>query len=455
MARTSARAAGAGREEAARGARRVRAEDAEGAEGGEEEEEETGALGSSDGEEEESEESEAEESEDEGSGGEEEGEDGNGDGKEDIDELITTYLEESRRRYEAKAARREAERAERDLTPTGEALRRGSFADRREGAVMPEDDEDDSSDDEREVNVMGRGVPLEWYREEDHIGYTVDGERIMKPEAQDRMAGLISRSVDPDAWRTIHDEYNGTTVTLTDAEIRMIRRMRTNRFPHSGVDPYPEEDFDVSVERDAQGRVAASPLSSAPEPKRRFLPSKWEAKMVVRMVRAMRRGWMKMRSEEEAKRREEEDARASVYLMWGDGGDEESARTGAGLPYIPAPKVKLPGHEESYNPPEEYLPTEEERAKWESGLEERPQFVPQRCAARAARAPPSWAPRRTGGLTCRPRTRTRRRRPRAGTRRCAWCPRTRTSSTSASTAASTCTCARGRGASGWTSTRRT
>ena len=28
--------------------------------------------------------------------------------------------------------------------------------------------------------------------------------------------------------------------------------------------------------------------------------------------------------------------------------------------YIPAPKVRLPGHSESYNPPPEYLPTEEE-----------------------------------------------------------------------------------------------
>ena len=34
----------------------------------------------------------------------------------------------------------------------------------------------------------------------------------------------------------------------------------------------------------------------------------------------------------------------------------------AGLSYIPAPKTKLPGHEESYQPPQEYLPTEEERA---------------------------------------------------------------------------------------------
>lgn len=33
-------------------------------------------------------------------------------------------------------------------------------------------------------------------------------------------------------------------------------------------------------------------------------------------------------------------------------------KTASGITYIPAPKLKLPGHEESYNPPAEYLPTE-------------------------------------------------------------------------------------------------
>lgn len=34
-------------------------------------------------------------------------------------------------------------------------------------------------------------------------------------------------------------------------------------------------------------------------------------------------------------------------------------------PPLPAPKPRLPTNAESYNPPEEYLPTEEERKKWE------------------------------------------------------------------------------------------
>jgi hypothetical protein len=58
------------------------------------------------------------------------------------------------------------------------------------------------------------------------------------------------------------------------------------------------------------------------------------------------------------------------------------ARTGmhifAGLSYIPAPKPKLPGHAESYNPSEEYVPTAEERQAYDMMEDhERPKFIPQ------------------------------------------------------------------------------
>lgn len=33
--------------------------------------------------------------------------------------------------------------------------------------------------------------------------------------------------------------------------------------------------------------------------------------------------------------------------------------------HIPAPKMPLPGHAESYRPPKEYLLTEEEQQQWE------------------------------------------------------------------------------------------
>ena len=56
------------------------------------------------------------------------------------------------------------------------------------------------------------------------------------------------------------------------------------------------------------------------------------------------------------------------YLLWGDDnttGEEQGK--GKGPPPIQAPKLTLPGHNASYNPPKEYLPTEEEKKngkKW-------------------------------------------------------------------------------------------
>ena len=49
-----------------------------------------------------------------------------------------------------------------------------------------------------------------------------------------------------------------------------------------------------------------------------------------------------------------------LYAIWND--DPSSSHA----PPLPAPKPPLPTHSESYNPPEEYLPTEEERKEWEA-----------------------------------------------------------------------------------------
>lgn len=56
-----------------------------------------------------------------------------------------------------------------------------------------------------------------------------------------------------------------------------------------------------------------------------------------------------------------------IYDLWAD--DSSGEKTKSELARIrmhfPAPKVPLPGHAESYNPPAEYLCDEEELKKWE------------------------------------------------------------------------------------------
>lgn len=64
------------------------------------------------------------------------------------------------------------------------------------------------------------------------------------------------------------------------------------------------------------------------------------------------------------------------FDLWADTPDEA---TPPGQ-YLPAPKLVLPGNEESYNPPEEYLPDEKERRKFlrTDPSERKQQWLPQK-----------------------------------------------------------------------------
>jgi ribosome biogenesis protein ERB1 len=78
------------------------------------------------------------------------------------------------------------------------------------------------------------------------------------------------------------------------------------------------------------------------------------------MVHAMKMGWMKpMRPPDEENKEEEE----KYYMLWGD--EDQSEMNKRLRQHIPAPRLPLPGHAESYNPPPEYLMNKEEvRAKF-------------------------------------------------------------------------------------------
>jgi len=291
-------------------------------------------------------------------------------------------LEEERREAERVGADLDVEDAirayQRALEGGGEGREAGSGSDEAEfGSVSDSSDVDDvddvddaasdSSEEERpQRNTVG-AVPLSWYDDEQHIGYDQAGEQILKSRRKDKLDALLEKTDDPTAYRKVYDQYNDEEITLTKEEMRMIQNIRTGRFAHAeSMELYPEENDWFSRHKEVM------PLSAAPEPKRRFVPSKWEEKKVVKLVRAIRKGWLSTQAAPKA---------PTVYELWGQAdGDGEGQKTLAGLTYLAAPKMVLPGHEESYNPPKEYLLTKEEEMQAKLEAEESelpPPFIPQ------------------------------------------------------------------------------
>jgi ribosome biogenesis protein ERB1 len=113
---------------------------------------------------------------------------------------------------------------------------------------------------------------LRWYKDEDHIGYDLEGQKLLRKARGDKLDALLARNDSSKALRTVYDEYNDEEITLTKEELNMVLRIRKGQFPHVAVNPY--EPYVDWFTRDQE----VTPLINAPEPKRRFIPSKWEEK---------------------------------------------------------------------------------------------------------------------------------------------------------------------------------
>lgn len=101
----------------------------------------------------------------------------------------------------------------------------------------------------------------------------------------------------------------------------------------------------------AFGPIPTSP-PPAPHPRGalRLLPQPPLAPQVSKLVHAIKMGWIKPRKPK--------DDTPTYYDLWAH--EDPNSILGRHKMHVPAPKMKLPGHEESYNPPPEYLLSEEE-----------------------------------------------------------------------------------------------
>lgn len=226
----------------------------------------------------------------------------------------------------------------------------------------------DSDDSDVETHNTIGNIPLSAYDEMPHIGYDINGKRIMRPAKGSALDQLLDSIELPTGWTGLLDKNTGTSLNLTEEELELISKIQKNEQTDESINPYePLIDW---FTKDPE----IMPLTAIPEPKRRFVPSKHEAKRVMKIVRAIREGRI-IPPKKLKELREKEEAENHNYDLWGDSTDSNDH-----VMNLRAPKLPPPTNEESYNPPEEYLMTPEEKEEWEKmePSERERNFVPQK-----------------------------------------------------------------------------
>ncbi|TRY91259.1 hypothetical protein DNTS_035665 [Danionella cerebrum] len=222
--------------------------------------------------------------------------------------------------------------------------------------TQSEQEEDDERRGLADIRNTVGNIPMEWYKDYPHIGYDLEGKKIFKPiRNKDELDEFLDKMENPDYWRTVQNKMTGEDIRLSDEQVDL-----------------PAIDFFSS-------EVMIHPVTNRPRDKRSFIPSLIEKEkarspcslpiftvnhetvtasvshhQVGKLVHAIKMGWIKPRRPKETT--------PQYYDLWAK--EDPNSIVGRHSMHVPAPKMRLPGHEESYNPPPEYLLSEEERLAW-------------------------------------------------------------------------------------------
>lgn len=127
--------------------------------------------------------------------------------------------------------------------------------------IDPVYDSDDSAAEGG--NTIGN-IDLSYYDEYPHIGYDINGKKIMRPAKGEALDALLDSIDIPKGWTGLTDPATGKPLNLSAEELDVLKRLTRNEALEDGYDPYPEMVHYFS------GVKEIMPLSAAPEPKRRF-----------------------------------------------------------------------------------------------------------------------------------------------------------------------------------------
>lgn len=203
-------------------------------------------------------------------------------------------------------------------------------------------------------------IPYGWYDEFKHFGYDKNLQKVTKQKQDDKITEFLKKSENKDWWRTIRDELNQRDIRLSDKQLELIDRIRSGKMASKTI---ATANYEVTYDYNDP-----FPVHAHPPAKRNFMPSKWEQMKINKILDGLLTGRIKWNQDEEEEKEEDK-----LYDAWASGSTLDR-----GVINIAPMKQKLPGHNESYNPPKEYLLSEEELKEWqEMDEEDRPyNFIP-------------------------------------------------------------------------------
>lgn len=107
--------------------------------------------------------------------------------------------------------------------------------------VYPEIDpvyDSDDSDAQELPNTIGN-IPLSFYDSYPHIGYDINGKKIMRPATGEALDALLDSIEIPKGWTGLTDPQTGKPLDLTQDQLELLSRLQRGLVPEEDYDPYP------------------------------------------------------------------------------------------------------------------------------------------------------------------------------------------------------------------------
>ncbi|KAM5354361.1 hypothetical protein ACJ41O_001010 [Fusarium nematophilum] len=97
----------------------------------------------------------------------------------------------------------------------------------------------DDSDGQGPLNTIGN-IPLSFYDSYPHIGYDINGKKIMRPATSEALDALLDSIEVPKGWTGLTDPETGKPLNLSQDELELLKRLQMGEVPEEGYNPYPD-----------------------------------------------------------------------------------------------------------------------------------------------------------------------------------------------------------------------